>query len=99
MLAADECAQRIDFEEAADVVGHYFFERRGGPSGGAVDECVEAAEVAADAVDHGAGGVFVAEVGAEGGGGVAVVVEVGGEFLGAVEAGVGVDGNLVATRG
>ena len=78
VLAADECAERVDFEEAADVVGHYVFERRGRPGGGAVDEGVEAAEVAADAVDHRAGGVFVAEVGAEGGGGVAGVVEFGG---------------------
>ena len=48
-------------------------ERRGRPGGGAVDECVEPAEVAADAVDHGARGVFVAEVGAERGGVVAGV--------------------------
>ena len=93
VLATHERAERVDFEKAADVVGQDGFERRGGPGGGAVDESVEAAEVAADAVDYGARGVLVAEIGAEGGGGVTSLGELGDEFLGAVERCVGVNGD------
>ncbi len=99
MLAADERAQHVDFEEAADVVGHNLFEGCGGPGCGAVDERIETAEMAADAVDHGARGVFVTEVGAECGGGVAGFGELGNQVLGAVEAGIRMDGDSETTAG
>ncbi len=99
MLAADEGTEGVDFEEAADVVGQDGFEWRGGPHGGAINEGIKAAEVAADAIDHGAGGVLVAEVGAERGGGVAGLGELGDQFLCAIERCVGVDGDGVAAAG
>ena len=96
VLAADERAERVDFEEAADVVGRDDFERRRRPGGGVVHQRVEPAEVAADAVDHRARGVFVAEIGAEGGGFVAGFGQFVDQLLAPVERRVGVNGDAVA---
>ena len=99
VLAADECAQGVYFEEAANIVGHYVGERGGRPDRGAVDEGIQPAEMAAGAVDHGAGGFFVAEIGAKCDGRVAGVGQLMHQFLGAIERFVGVNGDCVTARG
>ena len=99
MLAADERADGVDFEESPHVVGRDGVERRRRPGGGVVHQQVEPAEVAAGAVDHRAGGVFVAELGAEGGRFVAGVGQFVDQLGGAIERLVGVDGDAIAGRG
>jgi uncharacterized membrane protein YfcA len=63
VLAADECAQRVDFEKAADIIRHHVGQRRGRPRSCRVHERVEPAEVAARPINHCPRGVLITQIG------------------------------------